>query len=156
MRSALSVGFIGMFLSIVLVASLARSESTEDLLIHLLIKKGILTSDEVQALKKEAEGMVPMSPEAQPVVQDVVDTLPDKVRQELGRRDEESIAVSLRVEGEGRWLGQQDMKDKKRGLTSDLCLRRAELGLEAKLIDFLQARVVLTSEWLGTQKPDNG
>jgi hypothetical protein len=60
------------------------------------------------------------------------------------------------VEGEGRWLGQQDMKDKKRGFTSDLFLRRAELGFEAKLVDFLQARLVLTSEWLGTQKTDHG
>ncbi len=156
MRSALSVGFIVTFFSIALVASLARSESTEDLLIRLLIKKGVLTNEEVQALKKEAEVMLPLPLESQPAVQDAVDTLRDEVRQEFGRRDEESIALSLKVEGEGRWLGQRDVKNKKSGFTSDLFLRRAELGIEAKLVDFLQGRVVLTSEWLGTQKTDHG
>ncbi len=100
--------------------------------------------------------MRPLPPESQPAVQDAVDTLRDEVRQEFGRRDEESIALSLKVEGEGRWLGQRDVKNKKSGFTSDLFLRRAELGLEAKLVDFLQGRVVLTSEWLGTQKTDHG
>jgi len=152
----MSIGIIGSFFSIVLIASLARSQSTEELLIRLLIKKGIVTNEEVQALKKEAEVMNSLPTEPQSAVQDLVDTLRDEVRQEFGRRDEESIGISLKLEGEGRWLGRQGTKDNKRGFTSDIFLRRAELGLEARLADFMEGRVVLASEWLGTQKTDQG
>ncbi len=49
MRSALAVGFSGMLLLTLLAGSVARAETTENLLIRLLIKKGILTEQEVEA-----------------------------------------------------------------------------------------------------------
>jgi len=154
MRRALAVGFLGMLLLTFLVGTFAQAESTEDLLIRLLVKKGILTEEEIQALKKEAEATTPAI--SQPAPGDLVDTLRDEVREDLQRHDEESIALSLTVEGEGRWRARQDVGNKNSGSTSDLFLRRALLGFEAKVTDFALARLALTSEWLGAQTTDQG
>ncbi|MDO8478330.1 MAG: hypothetical protein Q7W02_19450 [Candidatus Rokubacteria bacterium] len=152
MRKALVAGVLGICFLTVLVGSPARAGS-EDKLIRLLIKKGIITGQEYEAIKKEAEAP---AGEPQPAPQEVADALRDEVRQELKRRDEESIAFTLKVEGEGRWRAHRDVGDKRSGSTSDLFLRRASVGLEARPLDFLTARLVLTSEWFGAQTTDQG
>ena len=152
MRRAVTAGLLAICLLIVLRASPAHAGG-EDRLAQLLIKKGIITAQEYAALKREAEEAVA---DPQPTPQDVADALRDEVRQELRRRDEAAIGFTLKVEGEGRWRARRDVGDKRSGSTSDLFLRRASLGADAKALDFLTARLVLTSEWLGAQTTDQG
>ena len=154
MRKALAVGVFGVVLLAVLITNPARAETTEEMLIRLLIKKGFLTEQEVQSLQKEAEATAPAV--SQPAPRELVDTLRDEVREELRRRDEESIAMSLALEGEGRWRARRDVGNRNLGSTSDLFLRRALLELEAKVTDFALARLALTSEWKGASTTDQG
>ena len=152
MRRAWTAGLLAISLLIVLRASPAHAGG-EDKLARLLIKKGIITAQEYAVLKREVEEA---AADPQPTPQDVAEALRDEVRQELRRPDEAAIGVTLRVEGEGRWRAHRDAGDKRSGSTSDLFLRRASLGADAKALDFLTARLVLTSEWLGAQTTDQG
>ena len=152
MRRAVVAGLLGVCLMTVLDGSPAPAGS-EDKLMRLLIKKGLISEQEYEAIKKEAEAT---PGEAQPGPQEVADALRDEVRRELQRRDEESIAFTLKVEGEGRWRAHRDVGARRSGSTSDLFLRRASVGLDARPLDFLTARLVLTSEWFGAQTTDQG
>ena len=152
MRRAWTAGLLAISLLIVLRASPAHAGG-EDKLARLLIKKGIITAQEYAVLKREVEEA---AADPQPTPQDVAEALRDEVRQELRRPDEAAIGVTLRVEGEGRWRAHRDAGDKRSGSTSDLFLRRASVGVEARPLDFVTARLVLTSEWLGAQTTDQG
>ena len=152
MRRAGFHGLLGICLLAVLHGGPAHARG-EDKLVRLLIKKGIISEQEYEVLKQEAEA-APAVP--RPMPQDAVDALRDEVRRELQRRDEETIGFTLKMEGEGRWRAHRDVGARRSGSTSDLFLRRASVGLDARPLDFLTARLVLTSEWFGARTTDQG
>jgi hypothetical protein len=127
---------------------------SEETLARLLIRKGIITEQEYEALRREVETAAVEAPTAAPA--EAVDALRDEVRQELRRREEESIGVLLRVEGEGRWQAHRDPGNRRSESTSDLFLRRASVGFDARPLPFVTARLLLTSEWFGAQATDQG
>ncbi|OGK77146.1 MAG: hypothetical protein A2X53_18660 [Candidatus Rokubacteria bacterium GWA2_70_23] len=102
-------------LSALACPSLTTAGASDEALALLLIKKGILTQEEYEALKKEIEGVVPPAPAMaarQPAAPPVdtesaappVDRLRDEVRDELKRRDEGSVKIDagaqIRVRGD--------------------------------------------------------
>lgn len=140
-------------LAVFAVPAVAAS-AADDPLVRLLIKKGILTEEEARAFKEAATTSA--QAEAEPTGRDQIDGLRDEVRQEFTRREKESITLFARVEGEGRWRARRDVGNRDSGSTSDLFLRRAEVGLEFRPRDYLLGRLVVTSEWLGAQTTDQG
>ena len=70
MRNVLAAGLLWIVVPMLLIAVAVGSAApagSEDALIRLLIKKGILTEEEYQALKKEAEIATPAPPERGPL-----------------------------------------------------------------------------------------
>ena len=111
----LLAGMLLSVLSALACPSLTTAGASDEALALLLIKKGILTQEEYEALKKEIEGVVPPAPAMaarQPAAPPVdtesaalpVDRLRDEVRDELKRRDEESVKIDagaqIRVRGD--------------------------------------------------------
>ncbi|MBI5664998.1 MAG: LbtU family siderophore porin [Nitrospirae bacterium] len=78
-----------------------------------------------------------------------------EVMEEIGKSKTELPAWTQRMklsglfEGEYRWMELRDVSDKDSDSTSDLYLRRLELGLEAGLTDWIKANAVLNSEFIG-------
>lgn len=129
------------------------SVANEDTLLRLLVKKGLITEQEAAAIKREAAAETTEPP---PTLPETAEALRDEVRQELRRRDLEAISFTLRLEGEGRWRAAKDVGDRRGGSDSELFLRRAWVGLDARPLDFVTARLILSTEWFGADTTDQG
>jgi len=154
--------------------SLTRAGASDEALVRLLIKKGLLTQEEYEALKKEAE-VPPASPTAQPppaplpgavalppsAAQEpdgtaLVDRLRDEVREELRRRDIESVGVGLKLESETRFRSHRDIGDRDRGSSSETYLRAAEVDLAVRPLPWVLASLVVKSEYFGADTTNLG
>ena len=165
-------------LAIVLVGLIGVTPAqagSDDALLKLLIRKGILTQEDVDALKREmaaaeaapkvstpptataapaaAPGQAPVT-EAQ--LNEAVGQVRNEVLTELAEKDEAAISIWVTVEGEGRWRRYANLGDNNSGSTSEIFLRDAEVGLEFRPTDYLTGKLVLKSEYLGTDTTDGG
>lgn len=140
-------------LLLVAIVSAVPATASEDKLLRLLVKKGLITEQEAVAIQKEVEAE---AIEPQPTPREVGEALRDEVRQELRRRELEAIGLTLRLEGEARWREFKDVGNRHSGSDSELFLRRAWVGLDARPLDFVTARLVLSTEWFGADTTDQG
>ena len=155
---------------------------SEDALLKLLIRKGILTQEDVDALKREvaaeeaaqkaappavpvapattAAPAAPPAPGQAPVTEAQLNEAVGQVRNELlaemAEKDEAAISIWVTLEGEVRWRRYGNLGDRNSGSTSDIFLRDAEIGLEFKPTDYLSGKLVLKSEYLGSDTTDGG
>ncbi len=107
-------------------------------LMELLLKKKIITEKEYRELKTEMKGM----------------TQKEDIQAEEGGPVEmqgwkDRISVSGAIEGEFRWQRHRDITDAGSDSSTDLYVRRLELGITASLAKWIEASVVLNSEWIG-------
>lgn len=173
MRKALAIAGL-LLLSLSWGPETAEAASAEAL-IRLLIKKGLLTQEEADALQREAESApapaaapgptaptapapaAAAAPAATPqMVQDSVDRLRDEVRAELRRKDEEALSVSATLEGEIRYRAYRDVGNRKSGSDSEIYGRTAQVDFEAKPLDWLTANLTIKSEYIGAQTDNAG
>ena len=89
---------------------------------------------------------------------EVVGQVRNEILSELAEKEEAAISIWVTLEGEIRWRRYGNLGDRNSGSksTSDVFLRDAELGLEFKPTDYLTGRLVLKSEYLGTETTDGG
>ena len=120
--------------------STSLAEATElDSLIKLLIKKGIITEEEAKEIKKE------ISKEGFSASEDRTQS------SEVSEKRPSPVSISGSIQGEYRWMRHRDITDPETDSTSDLYLRKVELGTEVSLTDWAEASVVLNSEWIGDE-----
>lgn len=175
MRRLLS-GVLLSLVSALACPSLTAEAANDDALARLLIKKGLLTQEEYEAFKKEAEGAAAPpaapaptepparptaappgpAPTAEPVLADLVDRLRDEVREELRRRDRESVAVGIRLDAETRFRSRRDIGNRSLGASSEAYIRTAEVDLAARPLDWVLATLVLKSEYFGADITNQG
>jgi len=112
------------------------------MILKILLKKGIITEKEYQEAKEELsrekmkEGKVEKTEETEQ-------------KETLSEEIFESLSIEGSLYGEARWMKNRDITDPESDSTSDLYLRKLELGIEAGLTDWLTATAVLNSEWIG-------
>ena len=132
----------GAVVALFILLSVSLVQATElDSLIRLLIKKGIITEKEAMELKKEIR-----QKEADSSPQPPAKPSPSVSEAE---ESESPVTLSGSIYGEYRWMNHRDIIDPGTDSTSDLYLRKMELGIEAALTDWASASAVLTSEWIG-------
>lgn len=131
--------FITMFMIVFFAFScISPAEATElDSLIKLLIKKGIITVEEAKELKKEISSKMVTTGEGKPQSSDIQ------------QKSSSPVSISGSIYGEYRWMRHRDITEPDTDSTSDLYLRKVELGTEVSLTDWAEASVVLNSEWIG-------
>lgn len=152
--------------------SLTTAGAVDEALARLLIKKGILTQEEYDALKKEIEGAAPPGPAAPlpatPAAREpatpamdaesmalLVDRLRDEVRAELRRRDVEAVAIGARLDTEVRFRSRRDVGNRHlSGSSSETYIRAAEVDLAARPLYWLEGSLVLKSEYSGADTTD--
>ncbi|NOY65079.1 MAG: hypothetical protein GXO97_06770 [Nitrospirae bacterium] len=130
--------FITMFMIVFFAFScISAAEATElDSLIKLLIKKGIITEEEAGEIKRE-------------ISKEAVTAAEEKTSSEISEEDSSPVSISGSIYGEYRWMRHRDITDPDTDSTSDLYLRKVELGTEVSLTHWAEASVVLNSEWIG-------
>lgn len=155
------------FMSVVLLAALLAavvapaSAGVDEELIKLLVKKGIITAEEVQALRRHVEESR-MAEESQPAPGE--EHLPQRLRiqrpppvAEKPAPDKEAkplFKIFGALDNQARWRDHRDIGDKDRGASSNLHLRRVFVGVEVAPVDFVVGTLVLQSEYIGTSRTD--
>ena len=160
--AALMVGLLGVT---------PAQAGSDDALLKLLIRKGILTQEDVDALKREmaaeeaaqkaaapaapapAPGQAPVT-EAQ--LNEAVGQVRNEILTEMAEKDEAAISISVTLEGEVRWRRYGNLGDRQSGSTSDIFLRDAEVDFEFKPTDWVSGKLVLKSEYFGSDTTDGG
>ncbi len=124
-------------ISILIFSFVSVSKASDiDSLIRLLVKKGIITEEEAEQIKEE-------------VSKEKEDS---KAEEEFEHGTDKGIfQVSGALHGEFRWQKHRDIAESDPDSTSDLYLRRIEIGIEATLTDWAGASAVFTSEWIGDE-----
>ena len=100
-----------------------------------------------------APGQAPVT-EAQ--LNEAVGQVRNEILTEMAEKDEAAISIWVTLEGEVRWRRYGNLGDRNSGSTSDIFLRDAEIGLEFKPTDYLTGKLVLKSEYLGSDTTDGG
>ena len=80
----------------------------------------------------------------------------DEILTEMAEKDEAAISVSVTLEGEIRWRRYGNIGDRRSGSTSDVFLRDAEVDFEFRPTDYITGRLVLKSEYFGSDATDGG
>ena len=80
----------------------------------------------------------------------------NEILSEMAEKAEAAISIWVTLQGEVRWRQYGNLGDKNSGSTSDIFLRDAEIGLEFRPTDYLTGKLVLKSEYLGTETTDGG
>ncbi|RJQ19310.1 MAG: LbtU family siderophore porin [Nitrospiraceae bacterium] len=135
------------FVVCMLFAPVAYAGETDHIL-NILLKKGVISEQEYEAVKGElkTEGekkQVQLNTKIAEAIEY------NKPQEEGDGEWAKRIKLSGLFEGEYRWMESRDISDKDSDSTSDLYLRRIELGIEAGLTDWINANAVLNSEFIG-------
>ncbi|MBF0329874.1 MAG: LbtU family siderophore porin [Nitrospirae bacterium] len=149
MKKYLSIFAAAVFL---LTASISFANEA-DLILKLLIKKGVITEAEYKELKKElketakGEDSAKMKEEIKKEVIAEVEKKKESDAAEWAKR----VKLTGTVQGEYRWRKHRNMAFGNTGYdsTSDLYLRKAEVGLQAGINEWLSTSIILNSEWIG-------
>lgn len=158
LRSVLTVVLLAALLA---VTGVPASAGVDEELIKLLVKKGVLTEEDVQALRRQVE-QSRTAEEPRPAPGE--EHLPQRLRiqqpppvAEKPAPDKEAkplFKVFGSLDNQARWRDHRDIGDKDRGASSNLHLRRVFVGVEVAPIDFVVGTVVLQSEYIGTSRTD--
>ena len=74
----------------------------------------------------------------------------------MAEKDEAAISIWVTLEGEVRWRRYGNLGDRNSGSTSDIFLRDAEVDFEFKPTDYITGKLVLKSEYFGSDTTDGG
>ncbi len=129
--------FVGLFLFSFAVSSYAGGA---DLILKILLKKGIITQKEYKEIKEELKG--------KKTVEEKEMEKKQSAKKECTSLSE-NISISGSLYGEYRWMKNRDITDPDTDSTSDLYLRKIELAVDAQLLDWITASAVFNSEWIG-------
>ena len=80
----------------------------------------------------------------------------NEILTEMAEKDEAAISISVTLEGEIRWRRYGNIGDRRSGSTSDIFLRDAEVDFEFKPTDYITGKLVLKSEYFGSDTTDGG
>lgn len=141
-------------MALMFVFSVSTSFAGEsDVLLRILIKKGIISEAEYQDIKKELAEAVKESDTAK-----MKEDIKKEVIAEVEKKKETDtsdwarrIKLSGTLQGEYRWMKHRDrsFSANRYDPTSDLYVRKAEIGIDSNITDWLTASMVLNSEWIG-------
>jgi hypothetical protein len=138
-----------------LFSSFTAYASDVEVLMQLLLKKGIINQTEYGELKNELEMLKVKKEELK---KEVKEEILSEMKGTVLEKESESVSLppwmervtlSGTLEGEFRWQDKRDIGERNSDSTSDLYLRRLELGIEAAITDWVDTSLVLNSEWIG-------
>lgn len=171
--AALMVGLLGVT---------PAQAGSDDALLKLLIRKGILTQEDVDVLKREMaaeeaaqKAVAPAAPALAPApaaaapapapgqaavteaqLNEAVGQVRNEILTEMAEKNEAAISISVTLAGEMRWRRYGNVGDRNSGSTSDIFLRDAEVDFEFKPTDYITGKLVLKSEYFGSDTTDGG
>jgi|GEM_PF-276273 len=143
------VVFVVLVAMLVMTGFTAAQAAEGDAILKILLKKGIISEAEYKSITEELK-----SGDEKKDVQlntKIAEAIQYNKPEEKKDGWADRVKLSGLLEGEYRWKKYRDISNKNSDSTSDLYIRRLELGLEAEITDWIKAKGVLNSEWIGDQ-----
>lgn len=134
--------------------SYALSPETE-LLLKLLEKKGVITTNEADALKQELETAAPKAIDKETIKAEIKQEITDELKAEGGPLAgiQDNVTISGKVEADYQYLDHRDRAVRNSDGTSDLYVSTVELGIEALINESTTANIIFKAEDI--DKSDN-
>ncbi|HUV50682.1 MAG TPA: LbtU family siderophore porin [Anaerolineae bacterium] len=134
----------------------ALSPETE-LLLKLLEKKGVITTDDARALKQEIEAAAPKATDKEAIKAEIKQEITDELKTEGGLLAgiQDNLTISGKVEVDYQYLDHRNRADKNSDGTSDLYISTVELGIEAVVNESATANFVLKAEDIDKSNNDD-
>lgn len=139
------------------ISSMSHALSPEtELLLKLLEKKGVITTDEAAALKQEIETAAPKAIDKETIKAEIKQEITDELKAEGGPLAgiQDNVTISGKVEIDYQYLDHRDRTNKNSDGTSDLYISTVELGIEAVVNESATANIIFKAE--NIDKSDNG
>ncbi|MBU4344845.1 MAG: LbtU family siderophore porin [Proteobacteria bacterium] len=139
------------------ISSMSHALSPEtELLLKLLEKKGVITTDEAAALKQEIETAAPKAIDKETIKAEIKREITDELKAEGGPLAgiQDNVTISGKVEIDYQYLDHRDRTNKNSDGTSDLYISTVELGIEAVVNESATANIIFKAE--NIDKSDNG
>jgi len=129
------------------VNAFALSPETE-VLLRLLVKKGVITRQDAAALKQEVEAVVPPAADLQTIKAEIKEEITEELKAEGGILSgiQDNIAIGGAVEVDYQFRDHRDRNDVNSGSTSDLFVSTVELGIEARVNEWTRANMLFKLE----------
>ncbi|MDI6688718.1 MAG: LbtU family siderophore porin [Desulfobacterales bacterium] len=131
------------------ISSMSHALSPEtELLLKLLEKKGVITTDEAAALKQEIEAAAPKTTDKETIKAEIKQEITDELKAEGGLLAgvQDNVTISGKIDVDYKYLDHRDRTDQNSDGTSDLYASTIELGLEAVINESTTANIVLKAE----------
>lgn len=146
------------FLPVVLLAGLLAavvapaSAGVDEELIKLLVKKGVITQEDVQALRRQVEtGQAAQQPRPIPEAS----PRPAATEAPAPKADAKPLFKPFgALDTQVRWRDERDVGRRDAGSSSNLHVRRVFVGADVNPADFVVGTLVLQSEYVGTSRTD--
>lgn len=139
------IGMLAGLLVLLAVSVIPAAAGVEEELMKLLIKKGVITEQEYQALRRQVVEERQKAQESGPAPAAADKPAQDKEAKRLFR-------VFGTLDSEVRWRDNRTIGNKHEGSSSNLYIRRAVVGAEVTPADFVAGTLVLQSEYVGTNR----
>jgi hypothetical protein len=148
-KNNLTTIFVTLFfvLFMVNVNALALSPETE-VLLKLLVKKGVISQDDAVSLKHEVESVAPKGMDKETIKAEIKQEITEELKAEGGVLSglQDNITISGAVEVDYQYRDHRNRNDANSDSTSDLFASTVELGIEAKVNEFTTANILVTAE----------
>ncbi|MBW2108233.1 MAG: LbtU family siderophore porin [Deltaproteobacteria bacterium] len=141
------VASILFFLLFFLTTSAQALSPETEMLLRLLEKKGIVTRNEVNELRREVSAAVPAM-DRETIKAEIKDELKKEMAAETGplASIQDKVSISGAVEADYQYKDHRDISDKNSDGTSDLFVSTVELDVQAVVNDWTTADVVFIAE----------
>jgi len=143
------IACVTIFMSLFLFNLSAHALNPEtELLLKLLEKKGVITTDEAAALKQEIETAAPKATDKETIKAEIKQEITDELKTDGGPLAgiQDNLTISGKIDVDYQYLDHRDRTNKNSDGTSDLYASTIELGLEALINESTKANIILKAE----------
>ena len=159
-KNYLTTFLVALIVSLFMVTVNAFAVSTEtEVLLKLLVKRGVITQGDADALKQEVEAVMPETVDKETIKAEIKKEITEELKAEGGVLSglQDNITISGAVEVDFQYRDHRDRTDANSDSTSDLFASTVELGVEAKVNEFTTANILVKAEDIdkGATTPNN-
>ncbi len=138
-----------LIIALFMVYANAFALSTEtEVLLKLLVKRGVITQGDADALKQEVKAVMPENVDKKTIKAEIKKEITEELKAEGGVLGglQDNITLSGAVEVDYQYKDHRDRTDPNSDSTSDLFASTIEVGVEARVNEFTTANILVKAE----------
>ena len=156
-KNYLTTFLVALIVSLFMVTVNAFAVSTEtEVLLKLLVKRGVITQGDADALKQEVEAVMPETVDKETIKAEIKKEITEELKAEGGILSgiQDNITISGAVEVDYQFRDHRNRNNANSDSTSDLFASTVEIGVEARVNESTTANILVKAEDIGKYEDD--